>query len=137
LPFDIDIGAFYSAIPSTNIRLYGVNLKYAILPGSTVTPALALRGSYTKLSGVSQLGFSSQGVELLMSKGFVGFTPYGGVGMVHANAKPTVGGLNSESDTKTKLFAGLNWNILLGNFALEYDRTGNNDALSAKLGFRW
>ncbi len=42
LPFGIDIGGFYTAVPGSNIRLYGAELKYAILEGSTLTPALAV-----------------------------------------------------------------------------------------------
>lgn len=140
LPFGIDIGGFYTAVPGSNIKLYGAQVQYAILEGSTVTPAVAIRGSYTKLDGVDQLDFDSQGVELLISKGFVGVTPYAGIGMVHGRASahlPAGFTLSSESNNQTKLFAGLNWNILLGNLAVEYDRTGNNDTVSAKLGIRW
>jgi hypothetical protein len=32
LPLDIDVAAFYSAIP-TNIKLFGAELRYAVLPG--------------------------------------------------------------------------------------------------------
>jgi hypothetical protein len=139
LPFGIDIGGFYTAVPGSNIRLYGAELKYAILEGSALTPALALRATYTKLDGVSQLDFDTQGVELLVSKGFVGLTPYAGVGAVrgHAKANLPAPSLASETSNQTKLFAGINWNILLGNLAVEYDRTGDNDTLSAKLGIRW
>ena len=139
LPFGIDIGGFYTAVPGSNIRLYGAELKYAILDGSALTPALALRGTYTKLAGVSQLDFDTQSLELLVSKGFVGLTPYAGIGTVrgHAKANLPAPSLASETSNQTKLFAGINWNILLGNLAVEYDRTGNNDTLSAKLGIRW
>ncbi len=141
LPYGIDIGGFYTKVPGSNIKLYGAEIKYAILEGSAITPAVAVRGTYTKLAGVNQLDFDTQGLELLVSKGFAGLTPYGGVGMVHGSASahnlPAGFTLNSESSNQAKLFAGLNWNILLGNLALEYDRTGKNDTLSAKLGLRW
>jgi hypothetical protein len=137
LPFGIDIGGFYTKIPSSNIQLYGAELKYAILEGSALTPAVAVRGTFTKLNGVDQLSFDSQGLELLVSKGFVGVTPYGGIGTVHGKSTAHGVALNSESSNQTKLFAGLNWNLMLGNLALEYDRTGKNDTLSAKVGLRW
>lgn len=140
LPFDIDIGAFYSAIPTTNIKLWGVELKYAVLEGTAVTPAIAVRGTYSQLDGVDQLDFHTTGLEALISKGFIGFTPYGGVGIVRGrseaqNIAPVT--LAAESETLTKYFAGVNWNVVIGNLALEYDRTGKNDSLSLKLGLQW
>ncbi len=142
LPFGIDISGFYTAVPTTNIHLYGAALKYSILEGTAVTPALAIRGTYTKLDGVDQLGFDSKGLELLVSKGFLGITPYAGVGVVNSNSTahlpaPFASLLSSVNQTESKVFAGINWNILIGNLALEYDRTGNNDTLSAKIGIRW
>jgi len=75
LPLDIDIGAFYSAIPTTNIKLMGAELRYAILAGGVATPAVAIRGSYTKLSGVDQLAFNTKGLDVSISKGFAMLTP--------------------------------------------------------------
>src|SRR5689334_11885225 len=49
LPFDIDLGAFYSSAPGTNVKAYGVQVRYALLPGSTVSPAVALGASYSKV----------------------------------------------------------------------------------------
>lgn len=140
LPFGIDIGASYTAIPSTNIKLYGAEIKYAILEGSTVTPALAVRAGFTRLDGVDQLDFSTQTAEIVLSKGFLGFTPYVGAGYVRGRASahlPSGFSLASETLHQTKLLAGVNWNILLGNLAVEFDRTGDNNALTAKLGIRW
>ena len=137
LPFGIDIGGFYTRVPSSNIRLYGAEIQYAILEGSALTPAVAVRGTLTNLDGVDQLSFDSQGLELLVSKGFVGVTPYGGIGSVHGKSTAHVASLTSESSNQTKLFAGVNWNVMLANLALEYDRTGRNDSLSAKVGIRW
>lgn len=44
LPLGIDVGAFYTEVPGTNVNIYGGELRYAILEGSTVSPAVALRG---------------------------------------------------------------------------------------------
>jgi hypothetical protein len=64
LPLNIDIGAFYSSVPTTNIKLYGGELRYAILEGGVALPAVGIRGSFTKLSGVDQLAFSTKSVEI-------------------------------------------------------------------------
>ena len=74
LPLDIDVAAFYSKIPSTNFSLYGAELRYAILPGGVAQPAIAIRGSYTKLSGVDQLALNTNGLDISISKGFAIFT---------------------------------------------------------------
>lgn len=137
LPFGFDVGATYTAVPDSNIRFFGLEAKYAILEGTMVTPAVAVRGTYTQLQGVSQLDFNTKGLELTVSKGLLNFTPYGGIGRIWSDADPHVAPLTSVSNQATKLFAGLNFNLLLGNVAVEWDRTGSNDTLSAKLGLRW
>ena len=40
LPFGIDVAAFYSKIPTTNISLCGGELRYAILDGGLAIPAI-------------------------------------------------------------------------------------------------
>lgn len=140
LPFGVDIGATYTALPDSNIKLWSGEVKYALLEGSALTPAMAVRGTYSKLQGVNQLDFHSTGFEALISKGFVGFTPYAGAGVVRGRSEAKNLGqvsLSAEAETVEKYFAGVNWNIMLGNLALEYDRTGNNDSLSLKLGVQW
>jgi len=138
LPFNIDVGAFYSSIPTTNIKLYGGELRYAILEGGVATPAVAIRGSISKLSGVDELSLSTKGLDISISKGFAMFTPYAGVGTVWVDSTPNgVPGLSKESFQQSKVFAGGNLNFGLANFALEYDKTGEAQSYSAKLGFRF
>jgi|Wag4MinimDraft_12_1082652.scaffolds.fasta_scaffold00102_18 hypothetical protein len=86
LPFKIDIGAMYSQIPDSNVQIWGVELKYAILEGSTVTPALSIRGTYSKLAGVDDLDVDTQSGEILISKGFLMLTPYAGISALRVNA---------------------------------------------------
>lgn len=138
LPLNIDVGAFYSAVPTTNIKLYGGELRYAILEGGMALPAVGIRGALTKLSGVSQLEFSTKSLDVSISKGFAMFTPYAGVGTVWVTSTPISGlGLVEESFRQNKFFAGGNLNFGLMNFALEYDKTGSAQSYSAKLGFRF
>ena len=88
LPLDIDIGLMVGAVPGTNIRLYGGELRYALVSGGVAMPAIGIRGSYTKLTGVDQLDFDTKGVDLSISKGFLMLTPYAGVGKVWAASTP-------------------------------------------------
>lgn len=140
LPLGIDIGAYYGSVADSNIKNMGGEIKYAILKGSTVSPALAVRGSYTSLSGVDNLDLSTAGVELSISKGFLMLTPYAGLGAIRYEGEGT--GFNdykfeSESDTLAKYFLGVNFNTGLLNFAAEADKTGESSSYSAKFGLRW
>lgn len=136
LPFNIDVGASLTAVPGSDIKLIGAEIKYAILPGGVATPAVAIRGSATRLSGVSQLDLDTRSVELLVSKGFLMLTPYAGVGKVWGTVTPNVTNLKKESPDANKVFAGVNFNLGIANLAAEADRTGDNKTVSVKLGFR-
>jgi len=137
LPLGIDVAAFYSKIPSTNITLWGGELRYAILEGGVAQPAVAIRGTYTKLSGVDQLSLDTKGLDLSISKGFAMFTPYAGIGEVWVNSTANVTGLTAEKFTQGKVFVGGNLNLGFTNLAAEWDKTGGIQSISMKLGFRF
>ncbi|WP_243370144.1 hypothetical protein [Geotalea sp. SG265] len=118
LPFGLDIGAMYSYIPDSNIKLYGAEISKAILEGTAVTPALGVRATYTKLAGVGDLDLQTVGVDASVSKGFLFVTPYAGAGAVWIDSKakgnlqtlsaslPT-GPLKSEKLWQPRVFGGL------------------------------
>lgn len=139
LPGGVDVGALYTKLD--NISLIGAELKYAILKGNTALPAVAIRGTYSKLSGVDQLDFETVGGELSVSKGFAMLTPYAGIGQVRVISTPkqqaAAVGLREERFTQDKIFLGLNINLGLVNIGLEGDKTGNATSYGAKLGLRF
>lgn len=142
LPFGIDVSAFYTAVPTTDIKVTGAALSYAILEGDALEPALTVRAAMTRLSGIDEFSFNTKSADISFSKGFVGFTPYIGAGQVWvdsstSNATLTTLGLTGETFTQAKVFAGLNINLGLPNFAIEADQTGGISTYSAKLGLRW
>jgi hypothetical protein len=138
LPLGFDIGVLYAQIPDSNIRYYGGELRYAIFSGGITTPAVGLRANFTKVSGIEQMEFSTRGVDLSVSKGFVVATPYAGVGYVWAKSDPRGnGGLAAEDVGMAKFFVGMGFNFVLTNFVVEADRTGQVSALSAKVGLRF
>ncbi|MFC4930020.1 hypothetical protein [Massilia sp. GCM10023247] len=136
LPLNIDIGASLTAVPDSDIKLAGVEIKYALVPGSVALPALALRAAATRLSGVDQLDLDTRSVELTLSKGFLLLTPYAGVGRVWGSLTPNVGSLRKETPEGNKVFAGFNLNLGVGDLAVEADRIAGNQTVSVKLGFR-
>ena len=137
LPLNIDIGAFYTAIPNSNVKVYGGEVRYAILEGGVASPSLSVRGAMSKMTGVDQLDFNSQSAEITLSKGVLMFTPYIGAGRVWAKSTPHAGGLLAEKINANKVFAGTNISLGLVNIAFEADKTGDNTSYSAKFGLRW
>jgi hypothetical protein len=140
LPLDIDVGLMVGAVPGTNVRLYGGELRYAIVSGGVAMPAIGIRGSYTKLTGVDQLDFNTKAVDLSISKGFAMFTPYAGIGKVWVESTPKdipTSVPSKESLSLNKVFVGFNLNFGLTNLAFEGDRTGKATSYGAKLGFRF
>jgi len=140
LPFGLDVGAMAGTVPGSNVRLYGGELRWAFIKGSTTMPAIALRGSYTQLAGVDQLDFSTRGLDLSISKGFAMFTPYAGIGKVWVASTPKnipSATPSKESLSENKYFVGVNMNFFLINVALEADKTGDDTSYGLKLGFRF
>lgn len=138
LPLNLDVGVAFSQVPGTNIRYTGGELRWAILPGSTLVPAVAIRGTLTRLTGVDQLDFDTKSLDISISKGFANVTPYGGIGQVWVKSTPkNVPGLRGEDFTQTRVFGGVNVNLGLANLALEADSTGGTTTVGAKLGFRF
>lgn len=137
LPFNFDVGAFLSTAPDSNIRLFGAELRYAFLEGGVAMPAIAVRGTYTRLTGVDQLDFDTRGVELTISKGFAMLTPYAGIGRVWTTSAPDVAFLAEEDFSQDKYYVGANLNFGLMNLAVEGDKTGDAASYGLKLGLRW
>lgn len=134
LPFGIDVGLSYATVPSADANLLGVELRYALLEGSTVTPAIGLRGSYSSLSGVDDVDYDSYGLDLSISKGFGPLTPYAGVGYVWSTfeADPQFA-LDDEDVDESRLFIGLRLSALIG-ITPEYERVGDRDSFNLRFG---
>ena len=140
LPFDVDLGAFVAAVPGSNILVYGGQVQYALMAGNPVLPAVALRGGITRLSGVEQLALETRSVELVVSKGLFAFTPYAGVGRVWGDVTPNSAAavtLQNLSPTLDRVFAGLQFGLVIGSLSIEVDKTGDALGASTKLGLRF
>lgn len=113
LPLGIDIGAMFSYVPDSNIKLYGFEVSKAILEGTMATPALGVRATYTQLAGVNDLDLQTAGLDASISKGFLFLTPYAGAGAEYVHSKATgnlqkiAPTLTSESIWQPRVFAGL------------------------------
>jgi len=87
---------------------------------------------------VDQLSFDTRSMDISISKGFAILTPYAGVGSVWVDSTPNgVAGLANESFQQGKVFGGVNINLGISNFLIEYDKTGSSASYTAKMGFRF
>lgn len=136
LPFGFDVGLTYSQIPGSNVRVIGGDLSYAIIGGGLLSPALTVRGTYTKMTGVGEMGLNTRSVELCLSKGFVFITPYIGVGRVRTEGTPHVGSLSSVTLYNTKEYIGADINLGIANLDLEVDRMAGSTSYGANIGWR-
>src|SRR4029077_8997621 len=63
LPLNLDVGMVYGKVPNSNVSMIGGELKWAFIGGGVAMPAVALRGSYTKLLGVSDMDLNTYGLD--------------------------------------------------------------------------
>lgn len=113
LPFGVDIGASYISVPGSNIKNLGGEVRWAVLEGSTVTPAVAVIGHASKLSGVTDFDLSTYGVDVGISKGFAMLTPYAAVGQVWYKGSQSAGLPFSDRKTSdTRSYAGVQFGFL-------------------------
>ena len=129
-------GAFYSSVPSSDIEIYGGELSYLMTSRHEYVPSLSVRGTYSQLTGYSDLSMTSTGVELSVSKGFSGLTPYAGVGTTRIDGEYQLDGYSS-SLTHNKYFMGLQFNLGLFSLSAEAEQTDEEATTRAKMGYKF
>ncbi|HCW93214.1 MAG TPA: hypothetical protein DHM44_06005, partial [Flexistipes sinusarabici] len=72
----------------------------------TATPALSIRGSFSKLEGVDELDITTQSGDILISKGFMMLTPYAGLSALRINGSENSDLVNFE-DVHEVIYRGL------------------------------
>ena len=119
LPFGFDAGLAYATVPGSNIGFVGAELKWAFIRGGIVLPAVALRGSYTRLLGLDDLDLDTYGADLSISKGYAIFTPYAGLGQLWIKSRSNL--FEDENHSITKGFIGLKVRLFVVSFVAEID----------------
>ncbi len=135
LPLGIDVGASYSWVPQADAKMFGAEVRYALVEGGVATPAVGLRGSYSHLSGIDQLDYDSYGADLSISKGIGPLTPYAGIGHVWSKFKVDQDGvaLDREKIDSMRYFVGVRLAALVG-ITPEYERIGKRDVFNLRFG---
>jgi hypothetical protein len=137
LPAGFDIGAFLAGSSDVGATLVGVDLRYAVLDDSLAMPAVALRLSGTRATGLGKLNVGTLALDVMVSKKFALLTPYAGAGTVRVQSRPHADGLGDENFNVGRVFGGVNLNLLAVNLAFEAEKTGKNTSLTAKVGWRF
>ncbi|NCO68939.1 MAG: hypothetical protein GW878_00230 [Acidobacteria bacterium] len=113
LPFGIDVGGQIGQVLGE--RFWGVDAKAAILDGGTLTPSVAVRGSFSRLSS-GPVDFRVAEAQVSLSKGFAVLTPYVGAGArwIQGDAQfgPIVPVSHEVREQKVMAFAGLRLSLL-------------------------
>jgi len=109
LPFGIDLGVSYTAVPDSNVTILGGEVRKSLLEGSTVMPAISLSFHTSSLDGVDDLDISTYGFDVGISKGFAMFTPYASVGQIwlDGSENSTLLTLQDYDDSMTRSSVGV------------------------------
>ena len=133
----LDISAFAAGAPEVSASLFGAGLRWAMVEDGLAMPAIGVRASATRATGLGDLKVSTAAIDLTVSKKFTALTPYVGAGTVRIQSSASSTGLNEERINQGRVFGGLNVNLLAVNLAFEAEKMGDNLSLSAKVGWRF
>lgn len=133
----LDVGAFVAGASQVDVRVAGAELRYALLDDGLATPAVGIRVSGSRAFGTGDLKLSTLSLDGVVSKRFTAITPYAGAGVVRMQGRVDGTPLAEETPGKSRIFGGVNLNLLTVNLAFEAERLGDITSLSAKVGFRF
>lgn len=129
-------GAFYSSVPDSDIEIYGGELSYSLNSHNEYVPEISVRGTYSQITGITDMFVTSTGLEFSVSKGFAGFTPYAGVGTTRIDGDYLLEGY-SQHLTHNKYFMGLQFNLGVVSISAETEQQGDYASTKAKMGIRF
>ena len=129
-------GAFYSSVPDSDIEIYGGELSYSMASNYDYVPEISVRGTYSQVTGITDMFVTSTGLEFSVSKGFAGFTPYAGVGTTRIDGDYLLEG-HSQHLTHNKYFMGLQFNLGIVSISAETEQQGDYASTKAKMGIRF
>jgi len=129
-------GAFYSSIPDSDIEIYGGELSYSLGSRNEYVPEISVRGTYSQVSGITDMFVTSTGLEFSVCEGFSGFTPYAGVGTTRIDGDYMLDGYTNHL-SQNKYFLGLQFNLGIVSISAETEQTGDIASTKAKMGIRF
>jgi hypothetical protein len=132
----VDLGAFIGGSSDVDASVFGMDGRFALMEDTITTPAIALRLSGTRTNGM-EVRVGTVAADLMVSKTFTAITPYAGAGFARISSKPNGTALAEETFNRSRVFGGVNLNLLVANFAIEAEKMGDNTSYTAKIGVRF
>ncbi|HSN69332.1 MAG TPA: hypothetical protein VLV48_08815 [Thermoanaerobaculia bacterium] len=86
----VSVSGTYGKVGDSDASVLGGSVDVPLLRGGVMTPALAVRGTYSVLQGVDEADLTTYGVQALIGKGFGPLTPYAGYGRVFAQSEARI-----------------------------------------------
>jgi hypothetical protein len=149
LGFDVGFSILKVNIQGIDILNYGGSVKYAILNGSGILPAVAVRGTFNKGKYFDIVETSTFGLEAIVSKSFLIIEPFGGIGFQKGKGKINIddflssdlpvdtSDINYEpSVSQARVFIGATLKLALFHLAIQADY-GKVKTFSTKLGLNF
>jgi hypothetical protein len=84
------ISGTYAKVSNSGIKTWGGAIDTPLLRGGVLKPELALRVSYSTLTGIEDFREKTYGAEVFLSKGFGPITPYAAVGRMRIDARGAI-----------------------------------------------
>ncbi len=135
------VSGSYARLGDSDITTWGGSLDVPIIDGGLVKPTIALRATYSTLTGAEVYEQKVYGVEAFIGKGFGPVTPYGGYGRMRSDATGTIPAagafpgltLHDQSDID-RMTLGLRLNLVAVRIGLEATQAEER-SYSAKVSF--
>lgn len=114
LPLNLNVGLSYGQVVDSDLEVLTADVQWSLLEGSAVLPAVAVRASYSDLSGSDAFDLQQLGVDLYVSKGFAVVSAFGGASLIRSEStlNRRFGDTLSEESTDEIFFAGVAFNLL-------------------------
>lgn len=114
------ISGMYAKINDTGAKVYGGAVDVPVIRGTLATPELALRGSYSTLSGVEAFKEKTYGLEVFLSKGFGPLMPYAAIGRQRTSATGTTTTVTlHDTSNINRLTVGVRLSLFLPKIVVE------------------
>jgi len=137
LPWGLDVGFSYGVMENAAANIAAAELRWSLVPGGAVLPAVGLRVAASRLSGIDNLRLANVSYDLVVSKAVGPVTPYLVLGRVSTEATPAGGALGRESFGQRRLAVGGQASFGAVDLTLEGDLTGKTRSGSGRLGLRF
>lgn len=132
----IGVGVSYAQIPGNGARLYGVRGSLLAAGSAGSGPALALRASHHRLSGVDGLEAQATALDAVGSWGAGAWRPFVGAGVLRGHVAAEGGDLRYQADlTLPRVFGGIEYTLGALRLGAELGSTDGRTTQALRLSY--